>query len=55
MLDVTLHISEELRMSNYFESNPGFIPLWGVRGPAGLDGSGRVAVHHSAVVAIREV
>jgi hypothetical protein len=55
ILDVTLHISEEMRMSNYFESNPGFVPLWGVKGTTRLDGTGRIAVHHTAIEAIREV
>jgi len=55
VLDVTLHISDELRMSSYFESSSSFIPLWGVRGSEEFDASSRLAVHPAAVLAIREV
>jgi hypothetical protein len=54
-LDVTLNISGEQRMSDYFDSNVAFIPLMN----AEILSSGavveRLAVNHTALLAIREI
>lgn len=53
-LNVTLNLARELRMSDYFESSPAFLPIWDVSG-AVPDESRRLAVHEGAIMAIREL
>ena len=54
-LNVTLNISDELRMSDYFDSGPTFIPLRDVQIPSSARIIDRLAVNHEAVLAIREI
>lgn len=54
-LEVTLGIADEQRMSDYFDSNPSFIPLRSARMPHGADTLDRLAVQHEAILAIREL
>jgi hypothetical protein len=54
-LNVTLNIADELRMSDYFDSGPSFIPLRDVQIPSSTRTIDRVAVNHTAVLAIREL
>jgi hypothetical protein len=54
-LEVTLGIANEQRMSDYFDSNPSFIPLRSVRTAAGTEALDRLAVNHEAILAIREL
>jgi hypothetical protein len=54
-LVVTLHIADELRTSDYFDSAPSFIPLRNVRIPSSARTIDRLAVNHEAVLAIREL
>lgn len=54
VLRVALSLARELRMSDYFESSPAFIPIWEVSG-ANVGGSQRLAVHEEAIRAIREL
>lgn len=53
-LRVTLSLASELRMSDYFESSPSFLPIWDVSG-ATPEESRRLAVHEGAIMAIREL
>lgn len=53
-LRVTLSLASELRMSDYFESSPSFLPIWDVSG-AIPEESRRLAVHEGAIMAIREL
>ena len=54
-LTVTLNISNEQRMSDYLDSNPGFLPLWEARVPESGQFIERLAVNHEAIMAIREL
>lgn len=55
VVHVKLHIAAEQRMSDYFDANPTFVPLYEVR----IVGSGerieRMAVSHEAIATIREL
>lgn len=53
-LNVTLSLANELRMSDYFESSPSFLPIWDVSGAIPKE-SRRLAVHEGAIMAIREL
>ena len=54
VLDVTLNIANELRMSDYFDSGPSFIPLRQATVRSTGRTIDRLAVNHLAVLAIRE-
>ena len=54
-LRVTLNIADELRMSDYFDSGPSFIPQRDVQIPSSTRTIDRLAVNHTAVLAIREL
>jgi hypothetical protein len=54
-LEVTLGIADEQRMSDYFDSNPSFIPLRAARTSTDGETLDRLAVNHDAVLAIREL
>lgn len=54
-LQVRMSVAREMRMSDYLDANPSFIPLWSVR-VAGRDGVvDRVALNHDAIHVIREL
>jgi hypothetical protein len=53
-LTVTVGLASELRMSDYFESSPSFLPIWDVSG-AIPEESRRLAVYEGAIMAIREL
>jgi hypothetical protein len=56
ILHVMLHLPDELRTSDYFESGPGFIPLRNVR-EQGRDTTlrfDRLALNKDSIAAIRE-
>lgn len=53
-LHVRLHIAHEQRMSDYFDSNPSFVPLRQARVGDGGDVVERMAVNHQAILTIRE-
>ena len=55
ILHVTLGIADELRMSDYFDSNPAFIPLRAAQMQGSTETIERLAVNHEMVMAIREV
>ena len=54
-LSVTLNIAAELRMSDYFDSGPAFIPLRQAQVRSTGRTIDRLAVNHQALVAIREL
>lgn len=54
-LDVTLNISGEQRMSDYFDSNVSFIPLWNAQILSYGSVIERLAVNQAALLAIREI
>lgn len=54
-LDVRLHIAPEQRMSDYFDSNPGFVPLRDAKLTASGELHPELAVNQEAVLAIREL
>lgn len=54
-LHVTLGIADEMRMSDYFDSNPAFIPLRAARLGEGREPVERLAVNHEAILTIREL
>lgn len=54
-LRVTLNISSEQRMSDYLDSNQGFLPLWKARVLGTSEFIERLAVNHEAILAIREL
>jgi len=54
-LTVRLNISEEQRMSDYLDANPGFMPLWSARIHGTEEIIERFLVNHEAILAIREV
>lgn len=54
-LTVTLNISEDQRMSDYLDSNSGFLPLFEARIQPDDQVVERLAVNHEAILAIREV
>lgn len=54
-LQVSLHIAEEQRMSDYLDANWSFLPLWSARVPATSQTYERLAVNHDAVLSIREL
>ena len=54
-LTVTLNISEDQRMSDYLDSNSGFLPLFEAKIQPGDRVVERLAVNHEAILAIREV
>ena len=54
-LTVELNISEEQRMSDYLDSNSGFVPLLSARIHSGDEVIPRLAVNHEAILAIREL
>ncbi len=53
-LNVTLHIATEQRMSDYFDSNIGFVPLKDARITSSGEVHEALAVNHGAILAIRE-
>ncbi len=55
ILEVTLNIAAELRMSDYFDSGPNFIPLRQATVRSTGRTIDRLAVSHRAVLAIREL
>ena len=55
ILHVTLNIAGEQRMSDYFDSNLPFIPLWNVRVLSTSGVLERLAVNHKAILSIREI
>ena len=55
VLLVTLNIADELRMSDYFDSGPAFVPLRNVRISSSARTIDRLAVNHEAIRAIREM
>ena len=54
-LNVTLGIANEMRMSDYLDSNPAFIPLRSARLGDGRDAIERLAVNHECVLTVREI
>lgn len=54
-LRVTLNMSENQRMSDYLDSNTGFVPLFEARVEPEGQVVPRMAVNHEAILAIREV
>ena len=54
-LQVTLGIADEMRMSDYFDSNTAFVPLRSARPGQGRDPVERLAVNHEAILTIREL
>lgn len=54
-LTVRLNISEEQRMSDYLDSNSGFLPLFEAKIQPDDRVVERLAVNHEAILAIREV
>lgn len=54
-LHVQLHVTKEMRMSDYVDANPGFLPLWSVRIAGGGQRLDRVALNHRAIEVIREL
>ena len=54
-LTVTLNMAEEQRMSDYLDSNSGFVPFFDARIQPGDRLVERLAVNHEAILAIREV
>ena len=52
---VTLNIAEEQRMSDYFDSNTSFVPLRSARVLQSREVIDRLAVHHEAILTIREL
>jgi len=54
-LNVTLGIANEMRMSDYLDSNPAFIPLRSARLGGGQDSIERLAVNHECVLTVREI
>jgi hypothetical protein len=54
-LTVTLNIADEQRMSDYLDSNSGFVPLFEAKIQPGDRMVERLAVNHEAILAIREV
>lgn len=54
-LHVTLGIANEMRMSDYFDSNPAFIPFRAARIGDGREPIDRLAVNHESILTIREV
>lgn len=55
VLHVTLGIADEMRMSDYFDSNPSFIPLRAAEIQGTRESMERLAVNHEMVLAIREL
>lgn len=53
-LHVTLGIANEMRMSDYFDSNAAFIPFRAARAGDGQEPIERLAVNHEAILTIRE-
>ncbi len=53
-LDVSLHLATEQRMSDYFDSNAGFVPLRDVRIAGSDEVYSGLALNHEAILAIRE-
>lgn len=53
-LTVRLHIAHEQRMSDYFDSNPSFVPLRSAQVRDSGDVIERLAVNHRAILTIRE-
>ena len=54
-LRVTLNMSENQRMSDYLDSNTGFVPLFEARVEPEGQVVPRMAVNHESILAIREV
>jgi hypothetical protein len=54
-LTVTLGIADEMRMSDYLDSNTAFIPLRSARPGQGREPIERLAVNHEALLTIREL
>ena len=54
-LRVTLNMAENQRMSDYLDSNTGFVPLFEARVEPEGQVVPRMAVNHEAILGIREV
>jgi hypothetical protein len=54
-IEVTLGISDEQRMSDYFDSNTAFVPLRSARVAQSQELIERLVVNHESILAIREV
>lgn len=54
-LRVTLGIANEMRMSDYFDSNAAFIPFRSARAGSGRETVERLAVNHESILTIREI
>jgi hypothetical protein len=54
-LRVRIHIADELRLSDYFDSYPDFIPLRSVRMGDQVEPIDRMAVHGDAIRTFREI
>jgi len=54
-LNVTLGIADEMRMSDYLDSNPAFIPLRAARPKEGTGPIDRLAVNHECILTVREI
>lgn len=55
VLRVRINIADEQRMSDYFDSNPDFIPLRSVQMRDDGDVVDRMAIHRDAILTIREI
>ena len=54
-LRVSMSVAREMRMSDYLDANPAFLPLWAVRVEGQDRVVDRVALNHEAIYVIREL